>query len=239
MLWSGLMLGLLMGIRHALDADHLAAVMSLSTQSKSTHHTIRLGLVWGLGHTATLFLVGLAILVLDVFIPTNVSNWLEFLVGGMLVVLGLSVMHRMWKERIHFHAHDHGDGVQHLHAHGHANDNKNTQEATTAHYKRPHIHMHQVSWKALVVGMVHGLAGSAPLILLTLQATSSVVWGLAYILIFGLGSMIGMGVLTLAISFPLRVASSRLTLLYNTLCIAIGFFTVGLGGTIMVTHFQG
>ena len=245
MLWSGLLLGFLMGMRHAMDADHLAAVASLATTSRNTRQTLSLGLVWGLGHTTSLFFFGLAILLLDVLIPESVASWLEFAVGVMLVLLGLDVTRRMWQHRIHFHLHDHGDGERHFHAHGHAHQNREQTQTspqphhqTTHHRQVEHQHDHPTGlpWRALVVGMVHGLAGSAPLILLTVQTAETPVWGLVYILLFGLGSLVGMGALTLAISYPLRMASQHLTTLYNTICLIIGVVTIGLGGIIMAQH---
>ena len=239
MLWSGLMLGFLMGMRHAMDADHLAAMATFATHSNNTRQTLRLGVAWGLGHTTILFGVGLLVLLLDQMIPAAFTPWLEFGVGIMLVLLGLDVTWRMRKSRSHFHVHDHGDGQVHLHAHSHSGPTSEAHPRPASpenHAQAPHHHGHGLSGRALLVGMVHGLAGSAPLILLTVQSAPNPMWGLAYILLFGLGSMVGMGILSLAISFPLRLASQRMSMLYNTICLIIGLCTIGLGGLMIVQH---
>ncbi|MGH8632534.1 MAG: sulfite exporter TauE/SafE family protein [Burkholderiales bacterium] len=221
---SILLLGFLLGMRHATDADHLAAVATLATRSRSLAHTVLQGVAWGTGHTLTLMLFGGAVLVLGVVVPSQAAEALELGVGVMLVLLGANVLYRLRRERVHFHLHRHPGGVAHFHAHSHRGEG-------APHNPARHKHRHPRSFpaRALLVGMVHGMAGSAALILLSLEAQSSPAWGFAYIAIFGLGSILGMALLSAAIAVPLRLTSRYLTRAYDGLSAAVGLATVLLG----------
>jgi ABC-type nickel/cobalt efflux system permease component RcnA len=220
---SVLVLGLLMGMRHALEADHLAAVATLATRSRGVRGTILRGVVWGLGHTLTLGLVGGICLLLGTAVPERLAQALELAVGVMLVVLGAEVLWRIHRRRVHLHVHRHGDGTVHLHAHSHT--------PAEAHDPGHHHHPHPegVSGRALVVGMVHGLAGSAALVLLALSGAGSFGAGLAYIALFGVGSILGMAALSAVIAVPLLGAARRLTGMVNGLEAVIGLSTLGIG----------
>ncbi len=220
---SILVLGLLMGMRHALEADHLAAVASLATRSRGVRGTVLRGAVWGLGHTLALGLAGGLCLLLGMAIPERMARVLELAVGVMLVALGAEVLWRLRRRRIHVHVHRHGDGAVHLHAHGHA--------PREVHDPDHHHHPHPEGFpgRALVVGMVHGLAGSAALMLLVVSGAGSPGWGLLYIALFGLGSIAGMAALSAVIALPLRGAARLLTGAINGLELAIGLSTVGIG----------
>ena len=113
-----LLLGFLIGMGHALEADHVAAVASLTTRSRSARQTILQGTFWGAGHTLTLLLFGLVVLLLDTVIPERFAQGLELAVGVMLVLLGADVLWHLIRDRVHFHLHRHGE-VRHLHAHSH------------------------------------------------------------------------------------------------------------------------
>lgn len=197
-----LLLGLLLGMRHALDADHLAAVATLVTRSRSVGHTLLQGMAWGAGHTLTLLLFGGAVLVLGLVLPERAAAALELAVGVMLVALGAEVLYRLWRKRVHFHAHRHADGAAHFHAHAH--------EGESQHDPDRHEHGHGFPLRALLVGMVHGMAGSAALILLSLEALRTPAWGLVYIAVFGIGSIVGMAALSVVIAIPMRLTSRRL-----------------------------
>lgn len=220
---SLLLLGFLIGMRHALEADHLAAVAALATSSPSLAHTVKQGAVWGLGHTLTLFFFGTAVVVLDVVLPETLARWLELAVGIMLVILGAGVIRRMLRDRVHIHAHSHQDGTTHFHAHGHPDEAR--------HDARQHQHPHAQGFpvRALLVGVVHGMAGSAALILLTLSTVESVPLALLYMLLFGIGSILGMALLSIVIALPLRASARGLTWLHHAVQMAIGFATVALG----------
>jgi high-affinity nickel permease len=218
-------LGFLIGMKHALEADHVAAVASLASGSRSVSETTRMGVAWGLGHTVTLFLIGSMVLLLDWMVPETVAHILEFVVGLMLVGLGIDVMIRMTPRKAHFHAHAH-DGAHHFHAHRHVPEVKHD---ITAH---AHAHPRGLPIRALLVGFVHGLAGSAALVLLALSTIQSLWLGLAYILLFGLGSIAGMAILSCAIALPLRFTAGRLTWAFRGLTAGIGAITVVLGASI-------
>jgi ABC-type nickel/cobalt efflux system permease component RcnA len=220
---SILILGLLMGMRHALEADHLAAVASLATRSRGLRGTVLRGAVWGLGHTLTLGAVGGICLLLGATVPEPLARALELAVGLMLLALGAEVLWRLNRRRIHLHLHRHGDGTVHLHAHRHAPD----EAHDPGHHHHPHPE--RFPGRALAIGMVHGLAGSAALVLLTLTRTGSPGLGLAYIGLFGLGSVLGMAALSAVIAVPLKGAARRLTGVANGLETAIGVGTIGIG----------
>jgi ABC-type nickel/cobalt efflux system permease component RcnA len=221
-----LVLGFLVGLQHAMEADHLAAVASLATRSRSVVESARQGAVWGLGHTITLFLFGGAVLIADSFVPERLATALEFAVGVMLVLLGADVLRRVVRERVHFHAHRHGD-TKHFHAHAHT---KGADHASDPH---EHRHPERQSWRPLLVGMMHGMAGSAALIVLALGAVQNPWQGLAYIAVFGIGSVAGMVIVGAAIGLPLRYSPRGLTWVHNGLRTAVGLFTVGLGGYVL------
>jgi hypothetical protein len=226
--FSLLTLGFLIGMRHAVETDHLAAVASLVTRSGSMGDTIRQGAVWGIGHTLTLFIFCSLVLLLDAVIPETLAQGLEFMVGLMLLGLGIDVLRRLLRERIHFHVHGHEDGTLHFHAHSHAGD-----AGHPAVHSHDHDWIHSFPFRALIVGMMHGMAGSAALILLTLQTVHSPLTGMAYIALFGLGSIAGMAVLSVIIAVPLRYSAGGLTWLHNGLQAVIGIITLIAGGALM------
>ena len=224
---SILLLGLLIGMKHAIEADHVAAVASLAGRNQSLRDALRMGLAWGLGHTVALFAVGAVVLSLDTVLPERIALILEFGVGIMLVWLGLDVIRRLIKARIHFHAHQHVDGTKHFHAHSHANEG--------AHNRLRHEHEHRraITLRALAVGLMHGMAGSAALILLTLGQIDSLWVALAYMALFGLGSMLGMAALSIIIAVPLQRMAKHLTWSHSSLNAMVGIVTIGIGAWVM------
>ncbi len=224
-LTSILALGFLLGMRHATDADHLAAVATLATRSRSVGHTVAQGIAWGTGHTLTLMFFGGAVLVLGAVVPAQAAQALELAVGLMLVALGADALYRLRRKRVHFHAHRHADGAAHFHAHSHFGEGAQHDPA-----RHEHMHPRGFPARALLVGMVHGMAGTAALVLLSLEALRSPAWGFVYIAIFGLGSILGMAALSAAIAVPLRLTSRHLTRAHDGLTAAVGVGTVMLGG---------
>ena len=194
---SIIFLGFLIGMQHAMEADHVAAVASLATNDRSIGETARQGAVWGLGHAMTLFLFGSIVLVMDAIVPAQFAQGLELAVGFMLVLLGLDVLRRLLRDRVHFHLHRHGEIV---HVHAHAHQPGQTHDADNSHQ---HQHPKTFPLRALFVGMTHGMAGSAALMILALDSVSSPAQGLVYIALFGVGSVLGMAILATAISLPL------------------------------------
>lgn len=216
-------IGFLLGLRHALDADHIAAVASLATRSRSTSETVRTGIAWGLGHTLTLFVVCAAVLVMDVGFPDRVATIAEFLVGLMLVGLGADVIRRTVVKKLHVHGHSHGRDGYHMHLHSH--------RETRGHDAAAHRHHHPrgLPTRALMVGLMHGLAGSAALLLLAVTEQGSIAMALVYVALFGAGSMIGMAVLSFTIALPLRASARFAKWGFNGFNTAIGAGTMALG----------
>jgi ABC-type nickel/cobalt efflux system permease component RcnA len=224
---SLLLLGLLLGMRHALEADHVAAVASLATRGKGVRGTVLQGVVWGLGHTITLLAVGGVCLLLRAAIPERVAAALEGAVGVMLLLLGADILWRLRRGRVHLHVHRHDDGTVHLHAHRHAPEE--------AHDRDHHRHAHPRGFpaRALLVGLVHGLAGSAALLLVAATALSSAWLGVAYIAVFGVGSIVGMALLAAVISLPLQGTARNLARWHRTLEALIGVGTLVVGGWVL------
>jgi ABC-type nickel/cobalt efflux system permease component RcnA len=228
MSFSLLSLGFLLGMRHALETDHVAAMASLVIRSGSLGDSIRQGAVWGAGHTLTLFVFGSVVLLLDTVMPEKLAQGLEFMVGLMLVGLGIDVLRRLQRGRIHLHFHRHADGQQHFHAHSHARERGHA----TIHHHR-HDRRGRFPLRALFVGFMHGMAGSAVLILLTLQSVHSPLTGMVYILMFGIGSIAGMATLSAIIAVPLRYSITGLSWVHNGLQALVGVTTLCVGGIIL------
>jgi len=220
---SLLALGFFLGVRHALEADHVAAVAALATRARSTRESARFAALWGAGHAAMLLLVGGVVVAAGAAVPDGLARLFEGAAGLLLALLGLDVLRRLRRRRIHFHVHRHGDGVQHLHAHSHAG------EPEAAHDPLAHRHRHPggLLVRALLVGSVHGMAGSAALVVLSLQAVTSTAQAVAYMAVFGVGSILGMVLFSLAIALPLRsrhleAASRGFEAVLGTVSVAMG-----------------
>jgi cytochrome c biogenesis protein CcdA len=215
-------LGFLLGMQHALEADHIAAVSSIAARRSEVGDIVRHGLTWGLGHTLTLFVFAGAAIVLGHAIPEHVARPIETAVGIMLIGLGAHVLWRLWRDRVHFHAHRHGNGTLHIHAHSHAGE-------TVPHAQAAHAHAHGFRWRTLLVGLMHGMAGSAALLVLTVSQASSPAIGLGYVALFGIGSMIGMGALSTLIAVPLAASARWLTWANRGLQFGVGIVTIAIG----------
>jgi len=221
-------LGFLLGMQHALEADHIAAVSSIAVRRTDVGDIVKHGLTWGVGHTLTLFAFAGAAILLGHAIPEHLARPLETAVGVMLVGLGAHVLWRLWRDRVHFHKHGHGDGTAHIHAHSHAGE-------TIAQARAAHVHAHGFRWRTLLVGLMHGMAGSAALLVLTVSQASNPLVGLGYVALFGIGSMVGMGALSMVIAVPLAVSARWLTWANNSLQGAVGVVTIAIGATTIYT----
>ncbi len=220
-------LAFLVGMHHALEADHVAAVSSFASGGKRLPDMVQHGLTWGLGHTATLFLFAGAALVLGRAIPETLSVQLEMAAGVMLVGLGGHVLWRLRRDRVHFHGHRHDGGRVHLHAHSH-------RAETLRHEYSPHRHAHRFKWRTLLVGMVHGMAGSAALLVMAVTQIRNSWEGLAYVLLFGLGSMLGMAVVSAAIGLPLTLTARSLDWANRGLQFMVGMVTILIGARVLL-----
>lgn len=219
-------LGLLYGLKHATEADHVVAVSTIVSEHKSLGRAALVGGLWGAGHTASLVLVGAVVLALRIAIPESVAAWLELGVALMIVGLGASAVVRGLRTRadLHVHRHSHG-GVAHAHIHFH--------EAPVEHEGDAPRHAHaapsSVGLKPLVVGAVHGLAGSAALTLLVLTEIPSAALGLLYLAVFGVGSVGGMLIMSGVVGIPFAVGSRAMARAHSALQIAAGAFSVLFG----------
>lgn len=225
-----LALGVLLGMQHATEADHLAAVATLAGRERSLGQGLRLGVAWGCGHTLTLLVVAGGVGLLGWVISPQLAGRFEQVVGAMLIGLGAHLSWRLWRERVHFHGHVHAGGPAHFHGHAHGP----RPTVAVPHAADPHRHPHRMPLRSLLVGMVHGLAGSAALALMAGQAQPGAAAQLAYIALFGLGSIIGMALLSGAVAFSINISARKLTRLHGVFNGVIAGLTVLLGLRLLV-----
>ncbi|OKL35346.1 sulfite exporter TauE/SafE family protein [Domibacillus mangrovi] len=197
---SILALGFLLGIKHAIEPDHIIAVSTIASQSKKLLRSSLAGVFWGIGHTATLFIVGIIFILMKDEIPEEWAMSLEFLVGIMLVYLGITTI--LSFKNIHTHEHEH-HGEEHKHIHSHEHGGK---------HEHKHRHKNGTYLKSLLIGLVHGLAGSGAMILLTMSTVKSVWEGAIYILIFGAGTVVGMLFFTTMIGIPFVFSAKKISM---------------------------
>ncbi|MDT4967107.1 MAG: hypothetical protein QOJ64_1844 [Acidobacteriota bacterium] len=193
--------GLLFGLKHAVEADHLAAVSTIVSERRSLLSSMLVGGLWGIGHTIALLIAGVGVIVLHLRIGEETSLALEFCVALMLIALGLNAILKLKRGSVlHFHTHRHGGR---LHSHPHFHDSISTAEETNTH------HGFRFSARPLLIGLLHGLAGSAALMLLVLSTISSPAVGLLYVVVFGAGSIGGMMLMSLLVGLPVHLTAGR------------------------------
>ena len=216
-------LGLILGMRHSTDADHVVAISTIVSKQRSIRNAAVIGSVWGLGHTATIFVVGSLIILFGVKIPPRVGLSMEFSVALMLILLGVlnltGVMQRVTR-RFTPGVSIHGEETATLKP-GKAGG---WLEQTTA----VRLGLYQCV-RPLVIGLVHGLAGSAAVALLVLSTINNPYWATVYLIIFGVGTMLGMMCMTVAIAVPLTFAGDRFASLSRFLGVASGLVSVCFG----------
>lgn len=215
-----LALGFAIGIQHATEADHVVAVTTLVSKNKKLRNASLLGALWGAGHTATLLAAGTVVMLFAVSIPSKLGTTFELGVGIMLVILGLSVVRKIWNIKSldyffgifslkHAHPHLHNDQI-HIHEHEHDQD---------------HAHSH----KSILVGMVHGLAGSGALMLILLSTVDSFMTGILYILLFGIGSIVGMLGISTALGLPFVFTAKKYTNINRRIRVIAASISIALG----------
>ncbi|MGH7319813.1 MAG: urease accessory protein UreH [Candidatus Rokuibacteriota bacterium] len=216
---AALGVGFVLGVRHAMDADHVAALSTLVTRHRSLTRSCLLGAFWGAGHTAALLAAGVAVMVFKLTITPEWEQRFEMAVAAVLALLGGHVLLRALRGfTLHRHEHSH-DGQAHHHLHLHLGD-----------VEPPgHVHVFQFGARPFLVGLVHGMAGSAALMLLVVAASPSLLAGVLYILVFGIGSTVGMLVLSGLIGIPFAATSGRAPRLHAAVQVVAGLASVTLG----------
>jgi nickel/cobalt exporter len=218
-------LGLVYGLKHATEADHIVAVSAIVSEHRRLARAAIVGALWGAGHTASLVVVGTIVLALKIAIPERVAGWLEFSVALMIISLGVTTFRRALSGRSDFHIHRHGHGYfSHSHLHFH--------EPEARHAAGVEGHSHEVvriGIKPTIVGAVHGLAGSAALTLLVLTQISSPFLGLLYLAVFGVGSILGMLLMSGLVGLPFVFSSRKLSGLHYRLQMLAGLLSVAFG----------
>ena len=230
---AAMILGLVLGLRHATDADHVVAVSTIVAAEGKALRSAWIGASWGLGHSTPLMVIGTVILILRGSVLSayeQVAPYFEFGVAVMLIGLGVQVLWRLRTGQLHLHQHLDGDGP-HVHVHSH-------EEKAVSHHAPSTPHRIQSSlstWfrpKSYVIGIVHGLAGSAAVMLLLLPEAPSLGAGVAYLLLFGLGTIVSMMAITLAFSVPLAF-SVKFRHVNQWVAVVAGVTSVLLGGMLM------
>src|ERR687894_1131317 len=221
-LWVVLLVSLLLGLRHASDPDHLAAVSTLiaSEERERIRKTTSMGLLWGLGHGTTLVVVGLPIVLLGQYLPEKVGRAAEVAIGVIIVVLALRLLVRWHRGLFHAHAHTHEDGSSHRHLHSHASEGS-------------HEHSHRVTprtpFSSFGVGLVHGVGGSGGLTLLLLSTIPKPSEAVAALLIFAAGTAVSMALLSTVFGVaiatgPVRRNFERVAPVLGVLAVAFGLW---------------
>ena len=239
-----LMIGFFLGMRHATDPDHVIAVSTIVSRERSVARAGLIGILWGCGHTLTIAAVGTAIILFGLVIPPRVGLTMEFSVGLMLVLLGvlnltgavkwLSEKFAPSHPRVsgqHAHLHQHGSDLHfHWHSHSSAGDHHGERLTTPNWLRRPLDRLgifHTL--RPLLIGIVHGLAGSAAVALLVLSTIREPRWGIFYLLIFGVGTIAGMMLITAALALPFSFAGHRFTRLNQALVVGSGLLSLCFG----------
>lgn len=235
-----LTLGFFLGMRHATDPDHVIAIATIVSRERSVKQAAAIGGLWGIGHTLTIVAVGAAIIFFNVIIPARLGLSMEMTVAFMLILLGVLNLTGVlsWLQenltppgRVHTHTHVH-DGVEHSHGHVH------WQGEEESHEHREPKHWLDRRWgrlgvyqtlRPLVIGIVHGLAGSAAVALLVLTTIRDPYWAAGYLAIFGAGTIAGMMLITAVMAGTFNYGSSRLGALNRHLATASGLISLAFG----------
>jgi len=244
------LLGLLLGMRHATDPDHVIAVTTILSRERRLSAAARIGVVWGLGHSITVLAVGAAIIVFKLAVPVRIGLAMEFAVAIVLILLGIGAVGALMRKAasrlfgtrapaeqrpfVHSHSHAH-DGMHHRHPHAHRHPH--LPPAVSGHHDHgiegdaalPPFASRGRMLKSFGVGLVHGLAGSAAIALLVLSAIPGPLWATLYLTVFCAGTVIGMGLITTAIATPLIFASTRMSSLHARLVVGSGLLSFVFG----------
>jgi high-affinity nickel-transport protein len=240
-----LAIGFVLGMRHATDPDHVIAVSTIVSRERSIAKAALIGVLWGVGHTLTILAVGAAIILLGLTIPGRVGLTMEFCVGVMLILLGVlnltGAMHWMSEKFSpghppvageHTHIHEHGTKLHfHRHSHGPQREQHHAENLAPPRWLERSfagLGLYQ-ALRPLFVGIVHGLAGSAAVALLVLSTIREPKWAVLYLLVFGVGTIAGMMLITSIIALPLSFAGYRFGWLNRALVTGSGIVSLAFG----------
>jgi len=234
-------LGFFLGMRHATDPDHVIAVTTIVSRERRVSKSAWIGAFWGVGHTLTIFVVGAAIILFGLVIPPRIGLSMELAVGAMLILLGLFNVRSFFRAvpapvqtasvQVHSHHHAHGDYI-HTHPHSHSPEQHPHAADQTPVARIDRVMMRFSAYRPLrplIIGIVHGLAGSAAVALLVLATIRDPRWAIAYLLVFGVGTIAGMMVITMSIASAFHLARGpnflrRIALASGVLSLAFGIF---------------
>jgi high-affinity nickel-transport protein len=236
-------IGFFLGMRHATDPDHVIAVSTIVSRQNKVSRAALTGIYWGIGHTLTILVVGSAIILFGVVIPTRIGLSMEFSVALMLVVLGVMNVAAFMRSAqsvakvehsssaVHTHHHSHGDYI-HTHSHGHAPEAHPHSPERTPVARMDRIFGNIAFYpqlRPLLVGIVHGLAGSAAVALLVLTTIRDPHWAIAYLLLFGIGTVAGMMLITMSIASAFTFFGRKHANFSGRLGLASGLLSLGFG----------
>jgi len=227
----GILLTVYAGLEHAFEVDHLLAVNSLVTNRSKVKEAVKDGIYWGIGHTFTIFVVGIVMIGFKVAISEHIFQYLEATVGLMLIGLGIYRLVKLFKKNTHthtyshIHSHPHADGSVHSHLHSHTYTHSHSLDVMRHEHPK-----NSRNFKiAFGVGLVHGLAGSGALVVLVLSQMKTPLEGLLYILIFGIGSILGMFLASGLFSIPFAKSILKSPKLQFTLIVISSLLCIGYG----------
>jgi ABC-type nickel/cobalt efflux system permease component RcnA len=212
-------IGFSLGLRHTFDADHIIAVSTIASRTGNLFRATMSGLYRGIGHTLTLFVIGLIFVSLKIYIPEKVALSMEMVVGIMLVILGWTTFNTFKKRKVHVHIHQHKDEKEeHIHYHSHV--------STETHQ---HEHISKPERKSFLVGMIHGLAAGGALVLLLMPSMNSIAEAALYITVFGSGTIVGMILFAFVIGLPFVLLAKRAAFIERRLGMIAGIFSISFG----------
>jgi len=229
LLWSAVVLGFILGLRHALEPDHVIAVSTIATAEPGWRRSSLIGSFWGLGHATSLLALGGVIVAMKLNITDVAASRLEIGVAAMLVGLGVAAIRAARAGfRIHAHPHEH-DGREHVHLHTHR-----------PHEEPAHQHAHDVKFglRPFAVGLVHGVAGSGGIALLVMATAKSATEGILYMAALAFGATVGMGLLSGLLTLPLAALRSRYQTLHLRFQYLSGLGSVALGAWLFAEHLR-
>jgi ABC-type nickel/cobalt efflux system permease component RcnA len=237
---SALFLGIILGLSHSTDGDHVVAVSTMARDYKNIMKSIWVGISWGLGHSTPLLILGILILIIKESLMSfyeKIAVYFEFGVAIMLILLGIQVFWKLRQGIFHTHSHDHD---KNKHTHMHASHSHNDNQESEHYENEPHPLLTMFPFfrpKSFIIGLIHGMAGSAAVMLAILPTTPSLFTGLLFLLFFSFGTMMAMAMMTLVLAVPFKYTNSNkfgnyVVAVFGTLSILLGIALasdIGLG----------